>query len=182
VVNGRGTSTGRVCVALSAMAAATGLMSAAGCSSNSTHETTSAQHATYSDTCCRAADIDAVRHPGDVIHLHWTATSVPASQSGGPEASVRLTASLAGPFVSIAKLKAAGLHAPQPAAAKSIRTTDRAGGAPVSTLTIPKDAAAGFYNLTTALESGDGRSSGGHIIRLVAPSRSLASARSYAVQ
>jgi hypothetical protein len=51
--------------------------------------------------------------------------------------------------------------------ADPIRTTDRAGGTPVSTLVIPDDAVTGFYNLRTAVESHGGRASGASIIRVV---------------
>jgi len=78
---------------------------------------------------------------------------------------------LAGPFANVAKLKASALGGPQAATAKSIRTTDRAGGAPVSTLIMPKDAAAGFYNLLTSVASGGGTSSGGSVIRVVSRSQ-----------
>ncbi len=83
---------------------------------------------------------------------------------------MRLTASLDGPFANVAKLKGPAVGGPHTAAATPIRATARAGGAPVSTLRVPKDATPGFYNLTTSVVSGGGTSSGSAVIRVVSRS------------
>ena len=128
-----------------------------------------ARPATFTYTCCRAADINPVRHPGDVVRLHWIASpSTPArSQHGG---HVRLTASLAGPYASVTDLKAGPVRCPS-VVANPILITDQTVDAPVSTLAIPVNAAPGFYNLTTAVTDPAGRTSGSSVVRIFPPYR-----------
>ena len=123
--------------------------------------------ATFTYTCCSAADIDQVLHPGDVLQLHWTATPGPSSRSAGP-AAVTLSASLTGPYVDAATLKSSiGDGRPAPVwTASPVETTSQEGGAPVSTIAIPLDAAPGLYDLTSSVESGGGRLTGEHIVRI----------------
>lgn len=141
-------------------------MAIAGCSTTPQ----SAAHgspATFTYTCCTSADIDEVLHPGDVLVLHWIAKAVPPTQSY-PEARVTLSASLTGSFADAAQLKdTLSTTAPSPTVSASpVETTARAGGAPVSTIAIPADAAPGMYSLTTSVESGGGRLVGQHIVRI----------------
>ncbi|TWP36826.1 hypothetical protein [Leekyejoonella antrihumi] len=119
-------------------------------------------------SCCTAADISAVRHPGETFKMHWIRTSYPVSAGHSP-ASVVLGVSLSVGYRDVAALKAANGGAPGGrAAATPIHTSDTAGAGPVSTVTIPSTATSGFYDLTTTVTSDGGRSSGDHIIRVAA--------------
>lgn len=123
--------------------------------------------ATFTYSCCRSADIDRVLHPGDVLVVHWIVSSGPPTGSETP-LPVTLSASLTGAFTDAGQLKSTlSTSTPSPAASSSpVQTTDQAGGAPVSTIAIPADAAPGLYNLTTSVESGSGRLVGGSIVRV----------------
>ncbi|OJV60183.1 MAG: hypothetical protein BGO38_00025 [Cellulomonas sp. 73-145] len=125
--------------------------------------------ASFTYTCCASADIDQVLHPGDVLVLHWIVETVPPTQSY-PEAPVTLSASLTGAYPDVTTLKSSsGAGAPSPSVtAAPVQTTNRAGGAPVSTIAIPADAAPGLYNLSTSVESGGGRASGASVVRVEA--------------
>ena len=128
-----------------------------------------ARPAEFTYTCCRAADINPVRHPGDVVQLHWTSRlSTPARSQH--VVHVRLSASMTGPYPSVADLKAAPTTRPGVVADRAL-TTDHAGGAPVSTLAIPKNAAPGFYNVTTSVADPGGRVSGSSVIRITPRTR-----------
>jgi hypothetical protein len=52
------------------------------------------------------------------------------------------------------------------AVAPAIHTSTRAGGAPVSVLVIPRNAAPGFYNVQFVATSGGGSGGGSTIIRV----------------
>lgn len=144
-----------------------GAAALAGCAE--THEDPSVSvPATFTYTCCSSADVDPVVHPGDVLRLHWIVTPGPpaAPTSAVP---VALSASLTGPYADVANLKVSvvGNGAPSPTmTASPVQTTDQAGGAPVTTIAIPPDAAPGLYNLTTVVESSGATLTGGHIIRI----------------
>jgi len=143
---------------------ATGL-ALAGCGQRADHGL-DAHRATVTYTCCRQADIAPVRHPGDAVQVHWIVSAGPPSASS-KAGSVTLSASLSGPYPDVNSLKAA----PTPVAAATaipVRTTDRAGRAPTSTLVVPADAASGFYNLAFAVESEGATRSGASIIRVAA--------------
>lgn len=124
---------------------------------------------TYRYTCCQKDDIDQVLHPGDVLVLHWIVETVPPTQSY-PEAPVTLSASLTGSYPDATTLKSSvGAGAPSPRlTAAPVQTTNRAGGAPVSTIAIPADATPGLYNLGTSVESDSGRASGESVVRVEA--------------
>lgn len=77
-----------------------------------------------------------------------------------------LTAGLAGNFSTVSGLKASA--GPSTVEAPVVVTTNQVGNAPVSIITIPKNAAPGYYNLTTTVALGGGTVSGGSIIQ-VAP-------------
>ena len=137
----------------------------AGCGQHADHAQ-GVHHATVTYTCCKPADIAPVRHPGDVVQVHWIVSAGPPSASSNA-GSVTLSASLSGPYPDVNSLKTAS--SPVAAAtATPVRTTDRTGGAPTSTLVVPADAASGFYNLTFAVESEGATRSGASIIRVAA--------------
>lgn len=50
--------------------------------------------------------------------------------------------------------------------ASPVTTTNQEGGAPVSTIAVPLHAAPGLYDLTSSVESGGGRFTGEHIVRI----------------
>jgi hypothetical protein len=116
---------------------------------------------TYS--CCSSGDIDAVRHPGETLRLHWLATPL-APSATITISTVRLGAGLSGPFASVSVLKAA--NRPATLKAPVIVTTNQDGGAPVSVIVIPKDAADGYYNLTTTVDQDGGQFTGGSVIKV----------------
>ncbi len=123
--------------------------------------------ATFTDGCCSAADLAQVVHPGDVLRVHWIVSPGPPSPSASP-VPVTLSASLAGSYADVAQLKGSvGRGAPSPTStAPPVQTTDRAGGAPVTTIAVPADAAPGWYDLTTVVESSGGKLTGDHIVRI----------------
>lgn len=129
----------------------------------------------YSYTWC-VSDLGAeVWHAGQPVRVAWTAVRGKQGARPGP-ASVRLTVLLSGPFRSVAELKQAISGSPPSAtrpggrapiaAAPAIRATTRSAAAPVSALTIPQDAPAGFYDLQFVVAAGTSRNWGSTIIRV----------------
>jgi hypothetical protein len=139
------------------------VLALAACSSPGSLVSTGSVSQTF--TCCSASDISPVRHPGETVRLHWIATPLEPSASS-QVGTVRLEARLSGPFPSVSALKAA--DGPATITAPVIVATDMAGGAPVSVLRIPKDAPAGYYNLTTTVSQEGGQFSGGSVITVAA--------------
>lgn len=132
------------------------------CSSTGTAVVTGPALQTYS--CCSSSDVDTVRHPGDTMTLHWIATPLGPS-AAGTVSTVRLSAELSGPFASVPALKSS--NSPATSTAPVIVTTDQVGAAPVSVIVIPKNAPAGYYNLTTTIDQDGGQITGGSIIRVL---------------
>jgi hypothetical protein len=123
--------------------------------------------ATFTYSCCSDADVAQLVHPGDVLYVHWLVSSGPPSRSAGP-VPVTLSASLTGSFADAAQLKGSfseGVPSPM-ATASPVQTTSQAGGTPVSAIAVPPDAVPGLYDLTTSVESGGVRLSGGSIVRI----------------
>ena len=143
--------------------ASSAVLGLAACTSNgSTHASTPALQ---SYSCCTSEDIDAVRHPGETVQLHWIAT--PAGPgSHGPVSTVRLEATLSGPFASVSTLKASS--GPPTLTAPVVVTTNEVGESPVSTFVIPADAGAGSYALTTTIDADGGQVSAGSVIQVSA--------------
>ena len=128
-------------------------------------------YARYGYSCCQPGPPE-VAHPGQVITLHW----VTAAQPPTPAATatpVTLSAWLTGPFPTVAALKTAMTAASPPAAAvtaAAVRTTDRVGGTPISTLPLPAQAPAGFYDLRTSVVSGGGALAGDAVVQVTVAS------------
>lgn len=143
-----------------------GAAATAGCSTVSNGPSTSGA-AAVAYGCCGADDLADV-HPGGVLSLHWT-VSPGASSPSADAAPVTLSASLTGPYADAAQLKSSvGLDLPSPAlTASPVLTTGQAGGAPVTTIAIPVDAAPGLYDVTTVVESAGTRLTSDHIVRVV---------------
>ena len=97
------------------------------------------------------------------MKLHWIATALGPSATSAVS-TVRLGAGLSGPFASVSALKSA--NSPATLTAPVIVTTNQVGDAPVSVILIPKDAPAGYYNLTTTIEQDGGQLSGGSVIKV----------------
>ena len=139
----------------------------AGCTAAPTNDDSTGVPATFTYGCCSAEDIAQVVHPGDVLQLHWIVSPVPRSASGGP-VPVTLSASLTGAYGNPEQLKkdnSAGVSSPT-LASTPVRTTTQAGGAPVSRIAIPPDAAPGLYDLKAVVESAGSTVSANSIIRI----------------
>lgn len=150
------------------MSAALGAMTIAGCT-QPPPPPSQGTPVTYRYTCCEKTDVDQVLHPGDVLVVHWIVETLPPTQAY-PEAPITLSASLTGSYPDATTLKSSvGAGAPSPRlTAAPVQTTNRAGGAPISTIAIPTDAAPGLYNLSTSVESGGSRASGDSVVRVEA--------------
>lgn len=146
---------------LAVIALVAGTMSLSACSESASQSGTHAAIQTYS--CCSLSDINAIRHPGDTIAIHWKiSTSNPAAT--GQVSTVTLTAGLAGNFSTVSDLKAA--DGPRTVEAPIIVTTDQVGNTPISIITIPKNAAPGYYNMSTTVALDGGKITGGSIIEV----------------
>jgi len=155
-----------------AVLAATVVTSTVACSSQAPTEapTGAATRATFSYTCCTAADIDRVYHPGDVMSIHWIVQNgMPTSATQPTEVS--LSVRLTGPYADISSLKERGVKGTSSISAAAIVTSDWVGGAPTSRLVIPANASPGFYDLSTGTKSGGMTAGGASIVRVAAPGR-----------
>jgi hypothetical protein len=128
-----------------------------GCSPSS--PTVAVAYAQFRFTCCANSEaLTHAWHPGQVITLHWSAESA-GMTADDAQHPVTLTALFTGPYASVAALKAGGTHS-ETLLASPIRVTDRTSGSAVSTIALPLDLAAGWYNLITTIKS-TGSSTGG---------------------
>lgn len=134
-----------------------------GCSGSSGPSASALTHPTYRYGCCAAGDLDHALHAGDTFAVHWIVTDAPPTDHPTP---VRLGALLNGPFTSVSLLKARPTAAPA-VSSVAVRTTDWAGGSPVSVFDIPAAAAPGFYNLTTTVSVDGQMISAGAIVQVV---------------
>lgn len=123
------------------------LMSA--CSSPS--PTNAVSYASFRFTCCAASDAQPAWHPGQKVALRWIGESAGVTSDGAKQ-PITLTAVLTGPYASVALLKAGGAHA-DTLYASPMQVTNRTSGNPVSTIGLPMDLPAGWYNLTTNIRS-----------------------------
>ncbi len=141
-------------------------IASAACSSPSATGTVSYQQFRY--TCCAASDVQRVWHPGQAFTLHWIVE--PAGMTSDPrQHPLTLTALLRGPYSSVAALKAAVAHA-ETLAATPIHVTDQLPGTPVSTIPLPRNLPAGWYNLVVGVDSASGNQAGGGSVIHVAGS------------
>lgn len=118
-------------------------------------------------SCCVDTSLQTDWHPGGTVTLHWIVAS--AGTTTDPSAApMTLSASLSGPFASVTALKAAG-SGPETLRAATLHISDRNPGNPVSTIALPANLAAGWYNLVYSVKSGPGNSVGGAtVIRVTA--------------
>ena len=79
--------------------------------------------------------------------------------------AITLTAVLSGPFPSVAALKAGGTHS-ETLVASSLRVSDRTPVSPVSTIALPTDVAAGWYNLVITIKAAGGNTGSATVIQV----------------
>jgi hypothetical protein len=119
-------------------------------------------------TCCANSEaLTHVWHPGQVITLQWSAESagMTADDSHHP---ITLTAIFSGPYATVAALKTGGTQS-ETLLASPQRVTDRTSSNAVSTIALPLDLTAGWYNLVTTVTSAGGSTGGAtaiHVTRL----------------
>jgi hypothetical protein len=128
-------------------------------------------HATYSFTCCKATDVNTVRHPGETFVLHWIST--PGSPSPARPVSLTLSASISGPFGTARALKKAlGSRGTEKTPslevlnAKPIHPTTWNDRPLLTEIPIPRNAPAGLYNLKFTVASANTSGSGDSIITI----------------
>ncbi|MFI5287851.1 MAG: hypothetical protein ACHQ4F_16260 [Candidatus Dormibacteria bacterium] len=127
--------------------------------------TVAVRYAQFQFTCCANADaLVHVWHPGQVITLQWSAQGAGMSFAD-VQHPITLSAMFTGPYTSVAALKAGGTHS-ETLRASSIRVTDRTSGGAVSTIALPLDLAAGWYNLVTTIKSSGGSTGGAMVIQV----------------
>jgi hypothetical protein len=134
-----------------------------GCSPSS--PTVAVGYAQFRFTCC--ANSGALTHawrPGQVITLQWSAESA-GMTADDAQHPVTLTAIFTGPYASVAALKAGGAHSENLVAAP-IHVTDRTSGGALSTIALPLDLAAGWYNLLTTIKSAESSTGGATVIQV----------------
>jgi hypothetical protein len=64
-------------------------------------------HATFSYNCCSALFIDTIHPPGDILKLKWIRLTNAPTTSKQPAFTIVLSASISGPFATVASLKSA---------------------------------------------------------------------------
>ncbi len=120
-------------------------------------------------TCCvNSTAMLRAWHPGQMMRVEWMAESA-GTTADHTQHPITLTALLTGPYASAAAVKASGIHSVTLVAAP-LRVTDRSAGSPVSTIALPLDLAAGWYNLATAIRSDAGTVGGSTVIQVTRPS------------
>ncbi len=134
-------------------------------------QTKSSQRAIFSYSCCSASVIDAVHHPGEVLKISWTRSTNPPTSDKKASLTYVLTATISGPFATVAALKTAfGRSRPRYGVVNSsatvIRVPNSKDANPVSMIRIPANAGNGFYELTTSVSGGSVTSTGGSVIRV----------------
>jgi hypothetical protein len=116
-------------------------------------------------TCC--ANSQALTHswhPGQVITLQWSAQSAGTTATDAQH-PIALTAIFTGPYASVAALKARGPHSAT-LLSSALHVTDRTAGSALSTITLPLDLAAGWYDLVTSSQSAGGSTGGATVIQV----------------
>jgi hypothetical protein len=131
----------------------------------------SIRHQLYTYTCCEGSSaLEPVRHPGETLTLQWIAESA-GTTSDSTSRSITLAAVLTGPYQNVAGSKN-GSAAPLTLRALPVVTTDRTKASPVSTIVLPVDLLAGFYNLAEDTELFHGNRVGSATIIQVSPAGS----------
>jgi hypothetical protein len=136
------------------------LMSA--CSSPS--PTNAVAYQSFRFTCCASSDVLQAWHPGHDVVVHWIGERA-GTTSDATQHPITLTAVLTGPYASVALVKAGGAH-PDTIAASPMHVTDRTPGDPVSTIGLPTNLPAGWYNFAFNIQSAGGRVGGSTVIKV----------------
>jgi hypothetical protein len=121
-------------------------------------------YASFRFTCCASSDVLQAWHPGHEVALQWIGESAKVT-SDDTKLLITLTAVLTGPFASVALLKAGSAHA-DTLYASPMQVTDRTSGNPVSTIGLPIDLPAGWYNLAATIRSAGGSVSSASVIKV----------------
>jgi hypothetical protein len=137
-----------------------------GCSPSS--PTVAVGYQQFRFTCCANSEALNLWHPGQVITLDWS-TENAGTTADDAQHPITLMATVTGPYVSPAALKVGGAHL-KTLPASPIRVTDRTSGSVVSTIVLPLDLAAGWYNVVTTIKSAGGSTGGATIIQVTLPS------------
>ena len=134
-----------------------------GCSPSS--PTVAVGYEQFRFTCCANSEaLTHAWHPGQSITLHWSAESagMTADDTHHP---ITLTAVFTGPYANVAALKADGTPS-ETLRASPLVVTDRTSGSAVSTIALPLDLAAGWYNLATTIKSAGGSTGSATVIQV----------------
>ena len=112
--------------------------------------------ATYDYSCCSAALVATVYHPGEVMAIHWTRIVLPPANFG--HGVLLLSARLVGPFASVEELKSTITSSPSSRQAVNVastvtRVSNTVAANLVTRVAIPSTAAPGYYNLTVKVGS-----------------------------
>jgi hypothetical protein len=123
-------------------------------------------------SCCSEVTANTIWHPGQRLTLHWTAEPPGVTTNATPH-QVTLKLGLTGPYPTVEALKQATSQGTTPAGVRTVNAApvtvnDRTVETPVSTLNLPADLAAGYYNLDTESIS-SGNSTGGGAVVMIAP-------------
>ena len=114
---------------------------------------------------CGLPLLPGVMTPTDIIQAMELGYEIvklfPAQQAGG----VSMLQALNGPFPSVAALKAGGTHS-ETLVASSLRVSDRTSVSPVSTIALPADVAAGWYNLVITIKAAGGNTGSATVIQV----------------
>ncbi len=149
----------RKVLAFSALAASV----VVGCSPS--RPTASVSFQQFQFTCCANAEaLTRAWHPGQVMSLQWSAVSAGMTATD-VQHGITLTAVLTGPYSSVAAVKARGPHS-LTLSSSALRVTDRTSGTEISTITLPVDLAAGWYDLVTSVASAGGRTEGATVLQV----------------
>jgi len=139
--------------------------------STSGAQTKNSYPATFSYDCCRALLVNTIHHPGDVLKLRWIRLTNAPTTNKQPAFTIVLSASISGPFATVASLKSAFARShPRLGDVNSkatvVRISNRKFANPVSSIRIPANAGKGYYELTTSVAGGSVTQTGGSVIRI----------------
>ena len=131
----------------------------------SSSPTVAVRYAQFQFTCCANAEaLTHAWHPGQVVTLQWSAESAGMS-AADVQHPITLSAIFTGPYANVVALKAGGTHS-ETLLASPIQVTDRTSVGAVSTIALPLDLAAGWYNLITTEKSSGGSTAGAMVIQV----------------
>jgi hypothetical protein len=106
-----------------------------------------------------------------VLKLRWIQLTNAPTSSKQPAFMIVLSASISGPFATVASLKSAFARSHSKygdinSKATAIRLSNTKSENPISSIRIPANAGNGYYELTTSVGGGSVTSGGGSVIRI----------------